>query len=65
MKNIKELEKRMIEEQMKFITDTPENRVYVMENFDKIPSNAILLFKIFKEKIEDLEARIKQLEGKE
>ena len=55
----------MIEEQMKFITDTPENRVYVMENFDKIPSNAILLFKIFKEKIEDLEARIKQLEGKE
>ena len=51
-----------IEKQNKFIKDTPENRVYVLEHFDKIPSNAILIFKMFKEKMEDLEERIKKLE---
>ena len=61
--NLEELDTRL-EKERKFIEDTPENRVYVLDNMDKIPSNAILLFKIFKERIEELEARIIELEKK-
>ena len=61
--NLEELDKRL-EKERKFIEDTPENRIYVLNNIDKIPSNAILLFKIFKERIDDLEARLKIQEEK-